>query len=71
VQDLGDVSFDSLLALPEEGYVGTEVARADSLAVPLDDWYGYSYFSHLLNPRPTVYSLRTGDGRFAKLRFLG
>lgn len=71
VQDLGEVSFDSIVTLPEDGYVGTEVTQADSLAAPLDDWYAYSYFSHLLNPRPAVYAIRTGDGRFAKLRFLG
>jgi hypothetical protein len=70
-QDLGAVSFDSTAALPEEGYVGTEVARADSTVAALEDWYEYSYFSHLLDPRPAVYAIRTGDGRYAKLRFLG
>ncbi|MEX1256926.1 MAG: HmuY family protein [Gemmatimonadota bacterium] len=71
IQDLGVISFDSLVVLPEEGYVGTEVSQSDSLAAPLEDWYEYSYFSHLLNPRPAVYAVRTGDGRYAKVRFHG
>jgi hypothetical protein len=71
VQDLGSVSFDSLVVVPQDGYSGTDVSRSDSIAAPLEDWYDYSYFSHLLNPRPAVFALRTGDGRYAKLRFQG
>lgn len=71
VIDLGEVPFDSVEVLPEDGYVGTEVSRSDSIAAPLGDWYSYSYFSHLLSPVPHAYAVRTGDGRYAKVRFLG
>jgi hypothetical protein len=62
-------AMDSIPVLPEAGYVGTEVVRGDSIAVPLDDWYEYSFFSHLLMPLPRTYLIRTADGRYARLRF--
>ena len=68
---LGEVPFDSVSRLPDEGYQGTVAVRGDSIAPVLKDWYTYSYFSHLLNPVRGVYALRTADGRYAKLHFLG
>ena len=71
VVDLGEVPFDSVLVLPEGGYQGTRVAQGDSVTAAFDDWYRYSFLSHLLSPGPEVYGIRTADGRYAKLRFLG
>jgi hypothetical protein len=68
--DLGVVPFDSVSAVPADGYVVT-VARSDSVNAALHRWYEYSFTSHLLTPRPSVYAVRTADGRFAKLRFAG
>jgi len=69
-QDLGDVAFDSVSVVPEAGYLTTE-ARRDSVHPALEDWYDYSFTSHLLTPRSTVFAVRTADGRHARLRFLG
>jgi hypothetical protein len=68
---LGEVPFHAIGTLPEEGYVGTEVIRGDSVATPLGEWYRYSFLSHLLSPGEGVYGIRTADGRYAKLRFEG
>lgn len=70
VADLGAVPFDSVLAVPAAGYVGT-VARSDSVNAALHRWYEYSFTSHLLTPKPRVYAVRTADGRYAKLEFAG
>lgn len=68
---LGAVPLDSITELPVQGYVGTRVARGDSIVPPLEDWYSYSFMSHLLRPRGDAYAVRSADGRFATLRFLG
>lgn len=67
--DLGEVPADSVPELPAGGYRGTEAGR-DSVHPVLEEWYTYSFTSHLLTPRPRVYGLRTADGRYARLRFL-
>ena len=71
VMGLGEAQFDSVSSLPEEGYRGTDATRGDSISAPLEDWYDYSFLSHLLTPTTRVYALRTADGRYAKFRFLG
>ena len=70
VVDLGEVPFDSVGSVPAEGYVANRV-RSDTVNTVLQGWYSYSYLSHLLSPKPRVYALRTADGRYAKLQFLG
>jgi len=70
IVDLGAVSFDSVRQVPASGYVATTASR-DSVNEALADWYDYSFTSHLLLPKPRVYAVRTADGRFAKVRFLG
>jgi hypothetical protein len=67
---LGEVSFDSVTALPAEGYAVTESLRGDSITAVLEDWYVYSFVTHLLSPRQGVYGFQTADGRYGKLRFL-
>lgn len=36
----------------------------------VDKWYNYSYLSNVLVPKPTVYLVRTQDGKYAKMRIL-
>lgn len=67
--DLGEVSFDAVVAVPADGYVGTRV-RSDSVNLAVQRWYAYSFTSHLLSPKPHVYAVRTADGRYAKLEFM-
>jgi len=66
---LEDMTFESVSSVPETGYVMAE--RNDSVNAVLEDWYNYSFTSHLLEPKPIVYAIRTADGRYAKLEMLG
>jgi hypothetical protein len=69
-RDLGDVAFDDVRLLPVDGYQAG-AARGDSVHPVLRRWYRYSYMSHLLRPKANVYAVRTADGRYAKLQFIG
>lgn len=68
--NLGEVPFDSVQTVPASGYVPTEVGT-DTTSAATEDWYRYSFTSHLLRPRPRTYAVRTADGRYAKLRIVG
>lgn len=68
--DLGDVAFDSVATVPAEGYVPSEAGR-DTTNAATEDWYDYSFTSHLLRPKARTYAVRTADGRYAKLRVVG
>ncbi len=46
-------------------------ANGDTVNATLEDWYDYSFLTHLLEPGPTTWILRTADGRHAKVRILG
>jgi hypothetical protein len=70
VIDLGEVAFDSVSAVPATGYVVAE-QPGDSVNAALERWYDYSFTSHILQPKPRVYALRTADGRYAKLEIVG
>lgn len=70
IADLGEVSFDRIETVPASGYVVNTV-RGDTVNPAVGEWYDYSYLSHLLSPKSRVYAVRTADGRYAKLRFLG
>jgi len=70
VLDLGPISFDSLASVPLGGYMRT-TARTDSTTEELKDWYSYSWTSHILQASPHVFAIRTADGRYAKLEFVG
>jgi hypothetical protein len=70
VLDLGVVPFDSVRSVPNSGYVVNTV-RSDTVNHTLRRWYDYSFLSHLLTPAPRVYAVRTADGRYAKLQFVG
>lgn len=66
---LDGVPFDSLTTLPQDGYLGAEGSR-DSVNPAFERWYDYGFTSHLLEPRPRVYAVRTADGRYAKLEIV-
>lgn len=60
------------LELPADGYAGTRARLDDDPSHSvLDDWYEYGWLTHLLTPRPAVFGIRTADGRYAAIRFLG
>jgi hypothetical protein len=67
--DLGPVAFDSVVAVPVEGYVPTSFA-ADTTNPAIGKWYAYSMLSHLLTSKHHVYAVRTPAGEFAKLEIL-
>lgn len=71
VLDLGPVNIDSALVLPESGYVTDERPGDAPRNRLLEDWYDYSWTSHLLRSADRAYALRTADGKFAVFRFLG
>lgn len=56
--------------VPAEGYEGTLRSGDGPRTPPLEDWYRYDFFSHLLHPRPRLYAVRTDEGGYALLRFL-
>ena len=66
--DLGETPLDSVTTLPADGYLPS---TADSSATAMERWYAYSWTSHLLTPLPRSWAVRTADGRFAALEFLG
>lgn len=69
IADLGDVPFESNEAMPDTGWVETEV-RSDSSNPAVARWYSYGWSSHILRPRPNVYAVRTADGRHARMRMI-
>ena len=71
VLDLGPVPLDSSLKVPGDGYL-TDQRRGDgSFSAALEDWYDYSWTSHLLRPAARTFAIRTADGNYAVLRFVG
>ena len=68
--DLGAVPLDSVLRLPREGYVGMTAAGRDTSQTLLEDWYSYSFTSHVLQARDRTLGVRTATGQHAALRFL-
>ena len=70
VLDLGAVSLDSVLRLPIEGYVGMTAVGRDTSQTLLEDWYSYSFTSHVLQAKDRTLGVRTATGRHAALRFL-
>lgn len=67
---LSDVPFDSLTVAPAGEYAGSTAGR-DTTSAAFDGWYDYGWTTHLLEPRPITYAVRTADGRYAKLEILG
>jgi hypothetical protein len=71
VQAIGSES-GRLADLPAESFQSSRVTGGgDTVSAVLDDWYDYSFFSHLLEPAHDVaFAVRTAEGSFARLRVL-
>jgi hypothetical protein len=69
ILDLGSVPFDSVAALPENGYIPNAVA-GDTTNPAVGKWYEYSMLSHLLMSKHHLYGVRTPRGKYAKLEIL-
>lgn len=66
-----EIPFADVHEAPTTGYEQSRVTPGgDTVHSVLDAWYGYDFFSHLLEPEPVTFALRTADGRYAKLRVL-
>ncbi len=68
--ELGGVEYDSVSNVPSTGYIGSP-QPGDTTNAAIERWYSYNWMSHILEPRATVWAVRTADGRYAKLRILG
>ncbi len=67
-----EIPFEQVFEAPTDGYASSRVTPGgDTVSAVLDEWYSYDFFSHLLEPDPVTFVLRTADGRYAKLRILG
>lgn len=69
--DLGRVSFDSVSAAPDSGYVeDLRVSASETRNPAFERWYDYSWLTHRLTPKPRVYALRTAEGKYAKMEIV-
>lgn len=67
-----DRPFDTVIEAPNGGYRPSRVSDGgDTVNTVLEGWYGYSLFSHLLEPEPATFVIRTHDGKYAKIGILG
>lgn len=67
---LGDVALDSVRSVPASGYAGMSARGRDTTHALLDEWYSYSFTSHVLRPTARVYAVRTARGLHAALEFV-
>lgn len=67
--DFGPMEFDSVGALPSQGYSLTNYS-GDTTNSGIGKWYEYSMFSHLLTPKPNLYGVRTAAGELVKFKIL-
>lgn len=67
-----DAAFGNVVEAPASGYEASRVTGGgDTVNTALDGWYAYSLFSHLLEPEPVTFAVRTHDGKYAKFAVLG
>ncbi len=71
VINLGSVALDTALQLPFIGYAMDERSGNDPSNPVLQNWYDYSWSAHILRPANNSYAIRTADGKYAIVRFLG
>jgi hypothetical protein len=69
IVDLGEVAFADVKTVPDAGYLATE-GGTDPRNPAIASWYSYSYFSHVLSPKPHVWAVRTAAGRYAKIELV-
>jgi heme-binding HmuY-like protein len=75
IMDLGETAFDGWLEAPAEGYVEDTIATINTEAITTENlaiksWYTYNVLTHILRPKPHVYTVRTADGKYAKMRLV-
>jgi hypothetical protein len=70
ILDLGEVRFDEVHSVPSGGYLANEGGGGDPRNPAIAGWYRYGFFSHVLNPKPRVWAVRTAGGRYAKLEIV-
>lgn len=69
--DLGPLSIDSAaIVVPAEGFIVDQRRGDVARNSALEDWYEYSWVTHVLRPADRTYGLRTADGRYAVMRIL-
>lgn len=71
IRELDEPGLGRVSRVPTDGYMETRTRPGDSINAAVERWYDYSFFSHLLMPKPRVYAVRTADGRYAAMEFLG
>ncbi len=71
VAPLGPVAIESALQLPDSGYMADERRGDTPRNRALEDWYDYSWTSHVLRPADRAFAVRTADGKYAVVRFRG
>lgn len=64
--------FERVDEAASDGYRPSRVTPGgDTVNAVLDDWYAYSFLSHLLEPKKnSTYLLRTAEGNYARFRVL-
>lgn len=71
VLDLGEVDYDAVDQVPNRPFVEDEPTSTETKNEALASWYKYNFITHKLTPRKNVYIMRTADGKYAKVKFLG
>ena len=71
VLDLGPQSMNLAFEVPGEGYSTDQRRGGAARNRVLERWYNYSWTSHLLSPAGSTYAIRTADGKYAVVTFLG
>ncbi len=70
---LESVKFETIAELPENASFEKDYKSYNKLEKEnkaLDKWYEYNYLNHRLEPKPSIYIIKTADGRFAKMQIL-
>jgi hypothetical protein len=73
--NLGEVPFEEVTEAPADGYIEDTIASISPTGIITENlaikaWYHYSMLTHLLHPKPNTYTVRTADGKYAKLRLV-
>ena len=70
IADLGVTPLDAVTDPPAAGYVANHTG-GDSANPAVARWYQYDFLSHLLEPKPNAYAIRTQEGAHAIFRIVG
>lgn len=71
VIDLGPVPLESAFTIAGDGLIADERRGDTPRNRVLEEWYEYSWTTHILQPADRTFALRTADGRYAALRVIG